>query len=374
MDSLAIAKRRARAEHETIRAETTSGRAKASSRFTAAAIGATLGFCAVAYAMFDVADVKNAVRTAALGTVKREIERRVTKERRAGVLPGLGGQKAFARDAPAMRTPIFMISVGTTGDDAHMKMSLEKLRDRSGLTPEEIASLVTVSPGVDATAWPNNANLADFAVKDVRKMAKENGKTLMELPWLQILDLAKQQPDGKLPTEWRRLSHHVGCLYAHLFQWQLIKEKGLKKAMIVESDGVGASDLPFVELQRAIDRMPADADVLFTSFGNFHGGDLIDQWNGHGDDGTPVPVHLYKWDQFTPVAGLQAYVITDSFVRKVQEFMSHKGADMVDAWLIGKMCVVGKDKDWNMRGLGETQFMPPGSKPILNCYHATTWS
>ena len=47
---------------------------------------------------------------------------------------------------------------------------------------------------------------------------------------------------------------------------------------------------------------------------------------------------------------------------------------MIDAWLLGKMCVVGKDKDWNMRGLGETQFMPPGSKPILNCYHATTWS
>ena len=87
-----------------------------------------------------------------------------------------------------------------------------------------------------------------------------------------------------------------------------------------------------------------------------------------------MDVHLYKWNKFNAVAGLQSYVITDRFVRKVQAYMSHSGADMIDAWLVGKMCVNGKDKEWNMRGLGETQFMPPGSKPIINCYHATTWS
>ena len=148
----------------------------------------------------------------------------------------------------------------------------------------------------------------------------------------------------------------------------------MKRALIFESDGVQQTDLPFAEAQKAIDRLPDDADLLLFSFGNTPGGDLVDQWKGHGDDGTPVDVHLYKWDTWNAVAGLQSYVITDSFVRKVQEYISHKGADMIDAWLLGKMCVVGKDKDWNMRGLGETQFMPPGSKPILNCYHATTWS
>jgi len=144
--------------------------------------------------------------------------------------------------------------------------------------------------------------------------------------------------------------------------------------LIFESDGVEHTDMPLVETQRAIDMMPKDADMMLLSFGNTPGGDLVQTWKGHGDDGTPVDVHLYKWDQWNAVAGLQAYVITDSFVRKVQEYISHSGADMIDAWLVGKMCVCGKDKDWNMRGLGETEFMPPGSKPIINCYHATTWS
>jgi len=373
MDSFVQGIRRARAGDDLIRANTSVGRELSASRFRAVVLTLTVGFTALAAFMIRSVDV-GGIRAAALGAIASDARTREAGARRSGLLPRLGGQKAFAADAPALHTPILMVSLGTKSDDDHVAESLQKFQTRSGLTPEEIKRLVTVSKGIDATAWPHNANLAEYAVKDVRKMREKLGGTLMQLPWVQIIDLAKQQPDGTLPPEWRRLAHHVGCLYAHMFQWQLAKEKGLKKAIIFESDGPGSSDLPFVELQRAIDRMPADADVLFTSFGNFHGGELIDTWPGHGDDGTPVPVHMYRWNEFTPVAGLQAYVITDSFVRKVQEFMAHKGADMVDAWLIGKMCVVGKDKDWNMRGLGETQFMPPGSKPILNCYHATTWS
>ena len=242
------------------------------------------------------------------------------------------------------------------------------------MEPETLKRLVTVSKGVDATAWPDNTHLVEYAVKDIRTLAAQHGNVLAELPWVQIIELSKQTQDGRLPVEWRRLAHHVGCMYAHLFQWQLVKEQKLKKALIFESDGVQQTDLPFAEAQQAIDRLPEDADLLLFSFGNTPGGDLVDQWKGHGDDGTPVDVHLYKWNKWNAVAGLQSYVITDNFVRKVQEYISHKGADMIDAWLLGKMCVVGKDKDWNMRGLGETQFMPPGSKPILNCYHATTWS
>jgi hypothetical protein len=273
-----------------------------------------------------------------------------------------------------LTVPIIMITLGTADDDQAAKESLIKLMERTSMTPEELKDIVFFSKGVDATAWPDNMHLAEYAVRDVRKQAGELGHTIMDLPWLQIMELSKQTKDGKLPVEWRRLAHHVGCLYAHLAQWQLVKDMGLKHALIFESDGVGKADLPFTELPTAISKLPRDADLLLLSFGNTPGGDLVAKWPGHGDDGVEVEAHLYKWDQFQAVAGLQCYVITQSFVRKVHEYIAHKGADMIDAWLLGKMCVVGKDKDWNMRGLGETDFMPPGSKPILNCYHASTWA
>ena len=270
-------------------------------------------------------------------------------------------------------TPMVFVSLGTKSDNERVQQSLGKLIKRGHMTSDELKRLVTVSHGVDATAWPANTHLVEYAVKDIRALSREQGKTLMDLPWLQIIDLSKQHENGMLPVEWRRLSHHVGCLYAHLFQWQLIKEKGFPKAIIFEADGVGVSDLPFSAMQEAIDRMPADADVLFTSFGNSKGGPLHHSWNSKNEDGSPVKVNMYHWNEFNAVAGLQSYVVTQSFIRKVQEYIAHKGADMVDAWLLGKMCVVGRDADWNMRGMGEG-FKIVGGGPILNCYHATTWT
>jgi len=282
---------------------------------------------------------------------------------------GFGGNNGFRK----ITTPMVFVSLGTEYDNNRVAQSLGKLITRAHMTSDELKSLVTVSHGVDATAWPANTHLVEYAVKDIREMSRQQGKTLMDLPWLQIIDLSKQHDSGMLPVEWRRLSHHVGCLYAHLFQWQLIKEKGYKKAIIFEADGVGVSDLPMSAMQEAIDQMPPDADVLFTSFGNNKGGPLHHAWRSKNEDGTPVDVHMYHWNEFNAVAGLQSYVVTQSFVRKVQEFIAHKGADMVDAWLLGKMCVVGRDADWNMRGLNEG-FDIVGGGPIINCYHATTWA
>jgi len=374
MDAFAQGARRARAAEALLRDETSTARAVRRERFQSAALVLTLGVFAVAFLLLSHANVSSLPGAAAIalgGAMARSTT--PTGHARSGVLASLG-VAPFARDKKQLNTPIFFVSVGTRDDKDKVEDSLQRLAMRSGLGPAELKRMVTISKGIDASAWPDNTHLVEYAVKDIRKLASRRGAKLMELPWLQIIDLSKQTKDGKLPVEWRRLAHHVGCMYAHLFQWQLVKERGLKKALIFESDGVEHTDMPLVETQRAIDMMPKDADMMLLSFGNTPGGDLVQTWKGHGDDGTPVDVHLYKWDQWNAVAGLQSYVITDSFVRKVQEYISHSGADMIDAWLVGKMCVCGKDKDWNMRGLGETEFMPPGSKPIINCYHATTWS
>ena len=383
METFTQGARKARATDALMRDENEVAQRIRKDRFKTVVVLLTLGVFAAAFLMLSTTNVVASlgVRGGAVNALGRTLRTgRQGGRARSGVLAGLGsslerGRSVMARfGTPELNTPIFFVSIGTTDDDTQMKDSLERMRVRTGLEPETLKRLVTVSKGVDATAWPDNTHLVEYAVKDIRTLAAQHGNVLAELPWVQIIELSKQTQDGRLPVEWRRLAHHVGCMYAHLFQWQLVKEQKLKKALIFESDGVQQTDLPFAEAQNAIDRLPEDADLLLFSFGNTPGGDLVDQWKGHGDDGTPVDVHLYKWNKWNAVAGLQSYVITDNFVRKVQEYISHKGADMIDAWLLGKMCVVGKDKDWNMRGLGETQFMPPGSKPILNCYHATTWS
>ena len=374
MDAFAQGARKARAVEALLRDETSTARAVRRERFHSAALILTLGVFAVAFLLLSHANVSSLPGAAAIalgGAMTRSTK--PAGHARSGVLASLGAAP-FARNKPQLNTPVFFVSVGTKEDKKNVEDSLQRMALRSGLGPVELKRLVTISKGIDASAWPDNTHLVEYAVKDVRKLASQHGAKLAELPWLQIIDLSKQTKDGKLPVEWRRLAHHVGCMYAHLFQWQLVKERGLKKALIFESDGIEHTDFPLVETQKAIDMMPKDADLLLLSFGNTHGGDLVKEWKGHGDDGTPVDVHLYKWNKFNAVAGLQSYVITDRFVRKVQAYMSHSGADMIDAWLVGKMCVNGKDKEWNMRGLGETQFMPPGSKPIINCYHATTWS
>lgn len=387
--------RRARAVETWMRDGTSAAHALRRDRFKAVVIIATVCVLGAALALLStangVSEHVSALGRAVLrvgGGVSDDTANggRSSSSSRAGVLASLGAvetgvQSSSVRHTAALgmrRTkltiPIIMITLGTPDDDQAAKESLKKLMERTSMTPEELKDIVFFSKGVDATAWPDNMHLAEYAVRDVRKQAGELGHTVMDLPWLQIMELSKQTKDGKLPVEWRRLAHHVGCLYAHLAQWQLVKDMGLKHALIFESDGVGKADLPFAELPTAISKLPSDADLLLLSFGNTPGGELVAKWPGHGDDGVEVEAHLYKWNQFQPVAGLQCYVITQSFVRKVHEFIAHKGADMIDAWLLGKMCVVGKDKDWNMRGIGEREFMPPGSKPILNCYHASTWS
>ena len=388
MDAFAQGARRARAHDAAIAASAHDQRRH---RFTIALVLSTIAIACAAMTMLSAAGNVNVPFALGSGRARRARAHARGDAAAASALPRLGQAFAGASRATSapilgansalyttdgfrrVTTPMVFVSLGTQADNARVQQSLGKLMTRGRMTTDELKRLVTVSHGVDATAWPANTHLVEYAVKDIRVMAEEHGKTLMDLPWLQIIELSKEHEDGMLPVEWRRLSHHVGCLYAHLFQWQLIKEKGFPKTIIFEADGVGVSDLPMSAMQEAIDGMPSDADVLFTSFGNSKGGQLHHSWMSRNEDGSPVKVNMYHWNEFNAVAGLQSYVVTQSFVRKVQEYMSHKGADMVDAWLIGKMCVVGRDKDWNMRGMSEGFEIIDGG-PILNCYHATTWT
>ena len=65
----------------------------------------------------------------------------------------------------------------------------------------------------------------------------------------------------------------------------------------------------------------------------FTGGKLFSRFADK--DGNAVEMH--EWSQ-EGVAGLGAYLYSDRFVGKIFKHIAENGADMVDAWLIDKMC------------------------------------
>ena len=78
------------------------------------------------------------------------------------------GVASFARNKPQLNTPVFFVSVGTKEDKKSVEDSLQRMALRSGLGPAELKRLVTISKGIDASAWPDNTHLVEYAVNDVR--------------------------------------------------------------------------------------------------------------------------------------------------------------------------------------------------------------
>ena len=120
-------------------------------------------------------------------------------------------------------------------------------------------------------------------------------------------------------------------------QWQLAADEGLSDAYLLESDGLDPSllSVPVGALGAVAQNAPSDYDIVIINQPLFAGGELFSRFA----DKDGVAIEMRAWRQ-EGVAGLGAYLFSDRFVAKIFAHVARHGADMVDAWLIDKMCAV----------------------------------
>ena len=148
--------------------------------------------------------------------------------------------------------------------------------------------------------------------------------------------------DGKLTEEEVGRAHHIGCLFAHLYQWQLMLDRGVKKALIFESDAPRIMEaIPFWASEQVADHAPVDTDILLIRsqrVGEKPPGPLVSTFlatNPRWSEKQTINIHKYK--SAGAGAGLEAYVVSSNFAKKAQAYLSRHGADMIDGYII-KLC------------------------------------
>ena len=234
--------------------------------------------------------------------------------------------------------------------------------------------------GVDPLQWPNRIEDAQYAVKGLRSYmqshksdpalvdflkvrqepfvpsglsyGKDDGispginwidtfDNFREHPWLMAID--HRGSDGKLTEEEVGRAHHIGCLFAHLYQWQLMLDRGVKKALIFESDAPRIMEaIPFWASEQVADHAPVDTDILLIRsqrVGEKPPGPLVSTFlatNPH-DSSEKQTINIHKYKSAGAGAGLEAYVVSSNFAKKAQAYLSRHGADMIDGYII-KLC------------------------------------
>ena len=266
--------------------------------------------------------------------------------------------------------------------------------------------------GVEPTAWPKHIDEAEHAVSNIRNINARNfadvnkiasskdrywderrsAQNLVGVPWIDAIDL-REAKTGALNSESVGLSHHIGCLFAHMKAWQNMKDLGMNKAWIMEADGLlkmqEYSNIPLWAMTSVAQNLPEDADFVLLHKG-------MDKFCG--TDGSLCAMHstfeaknlfdpsdramlsFRHWPVEGSEAGLQTYIVSERFVDKMQEFLAAHGSDMIDAFLYGNLCQneyksqEDRGKLWAMNYMHQHAQKAPYSSAderglkILNCY------
>lgn len=261
-----------------------------------------------------------------------------------------------------LKTPVYIIAMEESTKDAQrVAEMLEKLVRLHG--SEAVADNVHITPGMNVAAWPAEIELAEYALKYV--LSKRTKAEIASLPWIETY--ASRNDQGQLSNPSARefpLSHHIGCLYAHMYDWQMSADAKYKRTIVFESDAVDPSLLgvPLSAVQSIVNEAPEDFDLIFLTKRPV-GGKLAKKFK----DPLGAEVHLYHLTEQNEEAGLSSYIISEAFFKKLKRYIVAHGADMVDAWLSAKLCVKPAfDKHGNF-----VSFDGGGGKyRYLNCYHA----
>jgi hypothetical protein len=264
-------------------------------------------------------------------------------------------------------TPTYLISLpGQKTEEDRLEANLVKLVQAHGVAA--VSANIRLVPGVDPNLWPKGIDRAVYGLKTVFELLggdylEPDFNLIANLPW--IKSLAARNDEGRIAPPWDgQLTHHVGCLFAHMAQWQLAKDAGNEHTYLLESDGLNPSLLaiPVGSLGSVARNAPRDYDIVIVNQPLFTGGELFSRF----EDKDGNAIEMRRWRQ-GGVAGLGAYLFSDRFVEKIFKHVAERGADMVDAWLLDRMCS-HDSLDENGEFVG---FDAPGTvTPALRCYHA----
>jgi len=230
--------------------------------------------------------------------------------------------------------------------------------------------------GVNAGRWPQNLEDAEYGLQPLRIFNRENFKSLTwkvddkrrnpdnlkGIQWIASID-ERNPKTGKLGDGRMPIAHHIGCMYAHFNAWRAVDDmtydKGNDKiypAWIMEADAYVDENQMKPRMTRLLQNAPKDYDFLMMKRELFLGicgpdrpenckrSENFIRLGAPGPNQEPVRdgyerrMYFYYWPLDGPGAGLSSYAIGPDFSYKAFNFISRKGADMIDGFLFGKLC------------------------------------
>ena len=283
-------------------------------------------------------------------------------------------ESELGADGESLTTPIMVIYLGdlkTSAPNANIGKTdadrvealVKQLAHAHGT--QAVKELVRLTPGVNVHDWPEKENVAQYALKSVLEN-KADDMEFSKLPWLSFY--ASRDSDGHFRdkfAEERHLEHHIGCLFAHMFQFQLAYDSGYKDTYMLESDAWDPSllALPFSAYDTLVENAPQDYDIIFIDKPlQFDHGEPVGSFEDPESGDEMLIFHL---KHKSPQAGLSAALVSERFYPKFFKHVGGFGADMIDAMLKAELCV---DSAFDSEGV-RTGF-GAGNAPALKCYWA----
>ena len=277
--------------------------------------------------------------------------------------------------------------------------------------------------GVNAGQWPSHLEDAEYGLAPLRIFNRENFKSktwkidnntrrnpenLKGIQWIESID--QRNPEtGKLGDGRMPIAHHIGCMYAHFNAWRAVDDMAYNKgddkvypAWIMEADAYVDKNQMKPRMTRLLQKAPKDYDFLMMKRelflglcgpdrpGNCKRSENFIRLGEPGanakktvPDGFERRIYFYYWPLDGPGAGLSSYAIGPDFSYKAFNFISRKGADMIDGFIFGKLCrddYVSEDAanpgNFLLPGIGSALVKPRTKEAntkdnklkVLNCY------
>lgn len=282
-----------------------------------------------------------------------------------GAAPGGQGANDDSEAPPfyqyTLVTHVLTMSTGTRADRERTRYIRKWLSGENRMDFVDLDRYLEVTPGVRADEWPAKFHDAEYAVRDLeRELAASRdgvrGKGLEALYYINALQWAREN-NKTLTDNFKHVSHALGCLLGHMYQWQYAWDKKYEDTVVLESDAPNLISVPPFSFQDIVNHQPFDYDIIFLTLPHVEPGDYLYSFHSHGPKRDEM-IHMYRWNTVKHRAGIQAYVMSRRFKFKVIKFVASSGGmDMVDAWLMTEVC---------------SKRQPDTGKYALNCYYATT--
>lgn len=223
--------------------------------------------------------------------------------------------------------------------DEDMRRSFEMAEEFKAHTCGE--EIILRIPGVNPTLWPEGEGRYDRVEWFGHMLPKVNAT--VESPWWEAHNLAYAELDEMGESTWMKmgLKHHAGCSLSHFVAWMGARQRGLRHAIVAESDSVPSywwrvyvgDESEFDSAVLALlEEAPDGWDIIFLDKGKFGVTPGKQKRKSMTRNCWRTPYNIYDWTG-EGVAGLTLYMVSSRFLDKVPQLIHDYGLDMVDAWV-----------------------------------------